>query len=89
MTPDNCPHCGADLPRRAKACPECGSCEKTGWSEEAAASGLGIPDPEFDYEDFTQREFGEAEKVVPRGVNPLWWVVAVVILILVVLGFVL
>lgn len=88
MTPDNCPHCGADLARGAKACPECGSCEKTGWSEEAAASGLGIPDQEFDYDDFTQREFGEAAKVVPRGVSPLWWVVAVVILILVVLGFV-
>jgi uncharacterized membrane protein YvbJ len=88
VTRENCPHCGADLPRGVKACPECGSCEKTGWSDETAASGLDIPDQDFDYEEFTQREFGKAEKVVPRGVSPIWWVVAVVILILVVLGFV-
>jgi hypothetical protein len=89
VTRENCPHCGADLPRGAKACPECGSCEKTGWSEDAAASSLGIPDQDFDYEEFTEREFGKPEKVVPRGVKPIWWIVAVVILILVVLGFVL
>jgi uncharacterized OB-fold protein len=30
-----CPNCGADVPIMAKACPECGSDEDTGWSEEA------------------------------------------------------
>ena len=37
----SCPNCGADLPKNAVVCPECGSDEKTGWSDEAAASGLG------------------------------------------------
>src|ERR1041384_1119375 len=37
MTPEICPNCGAEVPRQAKACPECGSDEKTGWSEEAHA----------------------------------------------------
>jgi len=30
-----CPHCGADVPIKALACPKCGSDEETGWSEEA------------------------------------------------------
>lgn len=30
-----CPHCGAQVPLDALACPECGSDNETGWSEEA------------------------------------------------------
>lgn len=78
-TPDVCPNCGAEVPRNAKACPECGSDEQTGWSEEAHASGLDLPDPEFNYQDFVQREFGNATPV-PRGVLWFWWVLALVIL---------
>lgn len=29
-----CEHCGADVPPRAAACPECGSDERTGWADE-------------------------------------------------------
>ncbi len=86
MTPDTCPQCGADLSPGAKACPECGSCEKTGWSEEATASRLGIPDDNFDYEDFTRREFGGESETIPRGIAPLWWAVAVGLIILAVAG---
>ena len=31
----SCPHCGANVPQNARACPECGSDEDTGWSKEA------------------------------------------------------
>ena len=86
MTPDTCPQCGADLKRGAKACPECGSCEKTGWSDETAADGL--PDGGFDYDDFVKREFGGGSEVRPRGVSPLWWVVALVLVLLFFLGYV-
>ena len=86
MTPEVCPNCGADVPPSAKACPECGACEETGWSEEAAASHLGIPDENFDYEDFTKREFG-SEKPMPRGVTWFWWIVGLVLLIVLVLLF--
>lgn len=30
-----CPHCGASVPPDATACPECGSDDQTGWSEQA------------------------------------------------------
>ena len=78
MTPEICPNCGAEVPRNAKACPECGSDEQTGWSEEAHADGLGLPDEEFNYDDFVKREFGR-EGPVPRGMHWFWWVVAVLV----------
>jgi uncharacterized membrane protein YvbJ len=71
---DNCPHCGADLPRKAKACPECGSDENTGWSDSAYAGRLGIPDEDFDYNRFVQEEFARETK--PRGISWLWWATA-------------
>ena len=54
MTPEICPNCGAEVPPKAKACPECGADEATGWSEEAQASGLDLPDENFDYNDFVK-----------------------------------
>lgn len=35
-----CPNCGADVPIKAKACPECGSDQETGWSEAAQYTHL-------------------------------------------------
>jgi hypothetical protein len=81
MFPETCPNCGANLPRNAKACPECGSDEKTGWSEEAYASSLDLPDDEFDYDKFVENEFGEKKKIVPHGVHWFWWIVAVIIVV--------
>jgi hypothetical protein len=75
MAPEICPNCGAEVPRKARACPECGADEATGWSEKAGASGLDLPDENFDYDDFVKREFGE-KSPVPRGVAWYWWVVA-------------
>ena len=78
MTPETCPNCGAEVPRHAKACPECGSDEQTGWSEEAHASSLDLPEENFDYQDFVKREFGE-KGPVPRGLHWFWWAVATLI----------
>jgi len=79
MPPEICPDCGAAVPRNAKACPECGSDEQTGWSEESRADGLDLPDDNFDYGDFVKREF-RGKNPVPRGIHWFWWVVAVAIL---------
>ena len=79
MAPETCPNCGADVPRSAKACPECGSCEKTGWSERAAYDGAGLPDDSFDYDEFVREEFGERQ-ARPNGIKWIWWSVAVLVL---------
>lgn len=75
-----CPNCGAEVPVSAKACPECGSDEKTGWSGSTIYDGTGIEDPEeFDYEDWKRRE---VEGRGPRRTRKQWWwwVVGVMIL---------
>jgi hypothetical protein len=79
--PDTCPTCGADVPANAKACPECGSDESTGWSEQARTAGLDLPQDDFDYKDFVEQEFGSKRRV-PRGIHWFWWCVAVAVLVL-------
>lgn len=87
MRPETCPHCGAEVPPRAKACPQCGSDETTGWSEAARSDGLDLPDENFNYDEFVEREFpGAAPK--PRGISWLWWVVALALLVAFALAFV-
>jgi hypothetical protein len=84
-TPETCPTCGADVPRNAKACPECGADEHTGWSEEAYASGLGLPDESFDYDDFARREFRKSP--VPHGIRWYWWATAIAALVVFAAGY--
>jgi hypothetical protein len=81
MAPEVCPNCGAEVPCNAKACPECGSDEKTGWSETAYASNLGLPDEEFDYKEFVKEEFG-TRRAKPHGISWFWWVVALLLVVL-------
>ncbi len=80
MPPEVCPNCGAEVPRNAKACPECGSDEETGWSEQARYDSLALPDENFDYNEFTKREFGGG-KAIPRGVHWFWWLIAAALLV--------
>ncbi len=78
MPPEICPNCGAEVPPNARACPECGADEQTGWSEAARTDGLDLPDENFDYDDFVKREFGD-KRPVPRGVHRFWWVIALLV----------
>jgi hypothetical protein len=80
MPPDICPNCGTEVPPDAKACPGCGSDEQTGWSEQARYDSLDLPDDKFDYDDFVKREFG-GEKPTPRGVQWVWWLLAIALAI--------
>ena len=41
-----CPNCGVDVPIKAKACPDCGSDENTGWSEDTMYDALDLPEIE-------------------------------------------
>jgi uncharacterized membrane protein YvbJ len=87
--PEICPNCGAEVPPNAAACPECGSDYETGWSEDADAQRLGLPDDNFDYDEFVKEEFGEEKKQIrPRGIPAVWWIVAIILIVLFVLFFV-
>ena len=46
--PDECANCGAEIPRNARACPECGADERTGWRETSIYDGLDLPGDEDD-----------------------------------------
>ncbi|MEO6036715.1 MAG: zinc ribbon domain-containing protein [Verrucomicrobiota bacterium] len=76
---ETCTNCGADVLRNAKVCPECGSDEKTGWSDEAHVGGLDLPDEEFNYEKFVEKEFGRRKNFIRQGLHSFWWVVAVAV----------
>ena len=78
-SPEVCPNCGAKVPRDAKACPECGSDEQTGWSETAYTSSLGLPDEDFDHDEFVKSEFSP-EPVKPHGIGWFWWLVALLVI---------
>ena len=77
--PEVCPNCGAEVPPKAKACPECGSDEQTGWAEQASYDNLDLPDEKFAYNKFVEKEFGNA-KPIPRGIHWFWWLVGVLVL---------
>ena len=87
MAPETCPNCHADVPPNAKACPECGADESTGWSETAYASSLDLPpsDEDFDYEEYKQREFGTPSK--PNGIAWYWWLAAIILLLAFIVPF--
>ena len=86
MAPENCPNCGADVPRYAKACPECGADEATGWSESAQVTHMGIPDENFDYDQFVKEEFGSRSAKPPR-IHWVWWLTALLLVVLFVYYF--
>ena len=66
------------MPRGAAACPECGADERSGWRDEGA-DGLDLPDEDFDYGEFVQREFGR--EIKPAGMAWAWWAAAVAALL--------
>jgi hypothetical protein len=83
-TPKVCPVCGEDVPRRALACPECGADHNSGWKEDADVyDSVDLPDEEFNYDDFVQKEFGP--RSLPAGFSPFAWLVVVVIIVSLVL----
>ena len=82
--PFDCPVCGEEVPANARACPECGACEKSGWSDDLGATDLGVGEEDFDYEDFVAKEFGGGAKKSP--VQWVWWAVGVLLIVLLLLA---
>ena len=78
----SCPNCGAEVENNAIACPECGSDERTGWSEDTIYDGLDLPDDAFG-------EDSSSEDSKPRRPDLLLAGIALIVLVLFVLCFVL
>jgi hypothetical protein len=78
-SPEACPVCGEDVPRGSLACPACGADHNSGWREDADSyDGLDLPDNNFDYDEFVQREFESGVK--PAGIKTIWWITAIIVL---------
>lgn len=79
--PESCANCGADIPRHARACPECGADERTGWRDTSLYDGLDLPAEAFD-------EPAPARDRPPQvnGLAWYWWVIGVLLLLALVLG---
>jgi uncharacterized membrane protein YvbJ len=52
----SCPNCGGPVKKNSKACPHCGSDEKTGWSENTYLDSIDLQD-DVDYDDLVRKEF--------------------------------
>jgi hypothetical protein len=77
--PKECPICGEDVPKGARACPHCGADERTGWAEETTRyDGVDLPDEAFDYNEALRGEGLEAERV-PKHVPVFSWFVAILL----------
>jgi hypothetical protein len=80
-SPDYCPVCGEGVPSDAPSCPECGADERSGWNEEADFSPqLGLPSDDFDYEKFTEQEFGSKPSRI--SIKPIWWITTVILIVI-------
>ena len=85
-TPKECPVCGEDVPRGALACPECGADHNSGWREEARIyDGGGLPEAEFDYEEFVRQEFNSGPK--PSAMKLGWWITAILVVVIFLAGW--
>jgi len=82
--PDECAQCGAAIPRRAHACPECGADERTGWRETSIYDGLDLPDSAW-----SEDQSGDVPSRRLRRINGVawpWWIAGLVLVALLILG---
>lgn len=76
--PRECANCGADIPRGAKACPECGADERTGWRETSVYDGLDLPD-ETEGANARGRDGRRANQV--NGIAWYWWLAGIIVIL--------
>jgi hypothetical protein len=80
--PTECAQCGAAIPRHARACPECGADERTGWRETSLYDGLDLPDEAWSDTDAPRPP--SLRRV--NGIAWYWWCVGVAVLLVFALG---
>ncbi|HVZ66100.1 MAG TPA: zinc-ribbon domain-containing protein [Lacunisphaera sp.] len=82
VPPSTCPVCGEPVPSGAKACPECGADERSGWNEEATRyDGLDLP-PEA----FNEHTEAAARRKHSAG---LWLIIGTGLVVLVIFSLIL
>lgn len=74
--PAECANCGAAIPPRSRACPDCGADERTGWREASVYDGLDLPD-----EDHENRRPAARRSSAPTGLSWLWWLTGLILLL--------
>ena len=79
LPPAECAQCGATIPPRASACPECGADERTGWRETSVYDGLELPSTEGE-ENSDPAGTGHTDRHV-NGIPWYWWSVGVALLL--------
>jgi hypothetical protein len=73
------------VPEGAAACPECGSDDRTGWSDETIYDGTGIEEPrKFDYDAWLRKEGVKPPRV---SIKRLVFVLAAILLLAALLSF--
>lgn len=82
-TPRECANCGAEIPPAAKACPECGADERTGWRETSVYDDLDLPESAYENDDDVANRSG---KNVVNGIAWYWWMAGVALIILLIAG---
>lgn len=70
--PAECAVCGTELARSARACPECGADERTGWREQSVYDGIDLPD----------EPVGLSDNPSPKHALPWYWLTAAALLLL-------
>jgi predicted nucleic acid-binding Zn ribbon protein len=78
--PETCANCGAAIPPKARACPECGADERTGWAEQSLYDGLDLP------EDDDERAQAETTRQHRQTRRWLWWAVGVFLILVLALA---
>jgi len=84
VPPDECANCGAPIPRSARACPECGADERSGWREPDPYDGLNLP-----AEAYADEEPPTGKSPAPPKINGIawyWWIAGMVVLVMLVSG---
>ncbi len=92
MAPDTylCPTCDHEV----IVGKSCRSCRKTpqkkkkkkqtprkSWEQDSSNDGLDLPNENFDYDEFLEREFGKAPPHRQIGIALHWWIVAIILLV--------
>ena len=82
-----CPGCGDEVKVGSKGCPKCNRLDPWEIEGNDIYDGLDLPDDDFDYDEFVDREFGKS--VSTNRLKFVWWISAVILLIALIFAWVL